>query len=307
MSSIWLRNLSSFSLTEWIPAPVADLEEALSKYRFRGIGALETEHRGFEPVFGQEGLVRKVDGAYWFQVKAEHKKVPGSQLKQLLAERIKTIEELEFRTVGRKEKKELKELIRDELLAKAIPSQSLTTVVVDPQSRLAMVDTSSLKTAENIASLLVHALPGLRLTTLAFDTPVADQMTAVLLEGNDALVADDMLVLKGMGTPAATVRFTQYQLSEPEVLAHLNKGMRPSTMALTWDERLSFVLSDTFALKKLDYVDLLQDEPNDKDGDIEEQLKTLLTLQTAELRELMEGLCTWLGRKADEPGTPADA
>lgn len=307
MSNVWMRNLTTFALRDWVDVGMEDIQTGLETRQFRGIASLEKEHRGFTNVFDQDGLVYKCGDAYWVQVKTEQKKVPGAQLKRLLAERMEEIEKREFRKVGRKEKKELQEAISDELLAKVEPTQSTVTAAIDPTTGYIFIDTASMKTAEAVLSLLVHTVPGLKVGVLDFVNRIPDKVTEILLaEEAGEFVADASLVLKGEGTPAATVRFAQCNLSDPEVVAHLSKGLRPASVALTWDGRISFVLTDPLALRRLAYLDLVQDEIDSfNDVDAQTQLNGLLTLQIGEIRELFEAVTNWLVLKdASADGTP---
>lgn len=299
MSELWMRNISCFALTAWPTLSLEEMEEKLAEFAFRGISRLEKEHRGFAPVFGLDARVHKAGDAYWFQVKTEQKKVPGAVLKRLLAERMFEIEQREGRQVGRKERKELKDILADELLAKAIPVPSQVIVMVDPKANYLMIDTASGKVADAVLSLLVRALNGTQLGLLESASGIAHQMTNLLLaEETEAFVADSTLVLKAIENPGTTVRFSQCNLSEPEVIAHLNKGMLPSSLALTWDDRLSFVLSDTFVVRRLTYLDQMEEEVEAlNDLDLMAQLNGLLVLQVGELRELYAALTDWLSLK----------
>jgi recombination associated protein RdgC len=308
MTNVWMRNISAFALREWAELTLAELQENLSTQQFRGISSLEKEHRGFTNVFDQENLVCKVADALWVQVKTEQKKIQGAVLKRVLAERVEEIEKRELRKVGRKEKKELKDLVSDELLATTIPVQSITTAVIDPTQGYILIGTASAKTAEAVVNLLVQALPNLTATTLNLDQAVPGKIAEILLaEEEGEFVADSSLVLKGNTAPAATVRFAKCNLSEPEVVAHLSKGLRPTSVELTWNDRISFVLTDPLTVRRLNYIGLIQEDIDAlADVDAQTQLNGLLTLQIGELRELFGALFAWLGLPSEELQAPAE-
>ena len=297
MAGMWFRAVTCFNLTEFPNVTSDALAEMLDEQKFVPCGELDREMHGFGPAFGQDSLVRKVKDVFWIQVFSEVKPVPGALVKRRLAERITKIEEEEVRTVGRKEKKELKEMVIDELLAKAEAVQSSLTIMVDPTAKLLVVGTTSKKKTETALTLLLRCVDKFSFARMEFSKTIAGQMSELLLdEATSEFVTDSSLVLKGPGTPAASVRFTQHSLAGPEVLTHLNAGLRPVALELSWRERLSFVLSDEFDIKKLSFLELVtSDFDSAKPEDPDELIDAMLMIQTGELREMVFALTDWLG------------
>lgn len=301
MSALWLKNITVFNLAKFPQISTDDLNDALETHRFVPCSKLERESHGFTQAFGQESFVRKTGAVYWVEVLSEQKVVPGAVVKRLLVERILKIEQEEARKVGKKEKKAIKEALVDELLATALATQSSTVVMIDTEAGYVLVNSTSSKKCDLIASLLVHTIDGIELSRPDFNNSIATEMANLLVsEEESVFVTDSSLLLKGPGSPAATVRFAKHSLQTPEVVAHLTAGLRPAAMELLYNDRIGFVLTDPFAIKGLKFTDVVQDELGDTPEDAEELLDGVLTLQAGELKALIADLKAWLQKEPDE-------
>ncbi|MBC8737184.1 recombination-associated protein RdgC [Paraburkholderia sp. UCT31] len=296
-AKLWFKNLSCFALASFPALSTEDLNELLEKEQFHPCGELDREQHGFVRAYDQDMFVRKAGDAFWVQVKSEHKLLPGNVVKRLLQERVEQIQAKESRRVGKKEKKDLKEMLIEELLPKALTAQSTVTALIDPKAGYLFVDTAGAKKAEGVVSLLLRAVAGIDMARMNFDNSLAGKMADLLLaeENETAFTTDSALVLKGPGTPASTVRFAKFNLHEPEVAAHLTAGLRPTSMELTFNDRINFTLTEPFGIRKLNFLELVQEDLGAADGGNEDELiDSTLTIQVMELRELVRGLTDWL-------------
>lgn len=89
------------------------------------------------------------------------KLLPSRVIKQASAERIAQIEVEQGHKAGRKQCKEIMEAVEDELLASAFQVTSKTYVWIDFDSKLIVVDTSSINKADAIVELLIKTIDGL--------------------------------------------------------------------------------------------------------------------------------------------------
>lgn len=310
MNGLWLKALTCLTLTDFPVMPAETLAEKLEAERFVPCQSIERERHGFIPAFEQESQVRKVNDVFWVQLMSEVKPIPGSAVKRLLRERVTELEQKEVRRVGKKEQKELKEQIIDELVQKAVPVQSTLTIMLDPSKNLMVVGTTSTKKVDLALKLLLKCIDGFNPAYMRFEKSVQAQMTELLMDEESSIFAtDSSLVLKGQTAPAATVRFAKHSLAGPEVVTHLNAGLRPVSLELGWRDRLSFVLTEKLEIKSLNYLELVTSEleaapPEDP----AELIDAMLMVQTGEVRAMMADLSDWLGgpeKAADS--TPATA
>jgi recombination associated protein RdgC len=63
--------------------------------------------------------------------------------------------------------------------------------------------------------------------------------------------------LKSADESKAVVRYSRHPLDIDEVRQHIESGKQPTRVALTWADRISFVLTEAFTLKKVTFLDVV--------------------------------------------------
>ena len=105
--------------------------------------------------------------------------------------------------------------------------------------------------------------------------------------------------LKAPGDEKATVRYVRHSLDgggvDDEIKAHLTRGKIPTHLALTWNDRLSFVLTERFEIKRLAFLDLIKEEAEKAPEHADEQFDADFTLMTGELSRFLPALVETLG------------
>ena len=103
--------------------------------------------------------------------------------------------------------------------------------------------------------------------------------------------------LKGSDEQKPVVRYARHPLDIDEVRAHLTSGKMPTRLALSWNERVAFTLTEAFAIKKISFLDLAFEGRPDVSGD--EAFDADLALATGELGRLIPALIEGLGGEHD--------
>src|SRR5690606_15765781 len=203
-----------------------------------------------------------------------------------------------------KRSKELKEQIVHELLPRAFSKRAATLVWVDPKAGLVMVDTASLKRADRILSLLLEALgEGASLVLLQTQASPATAMSNWLKnrEAPAGFSVDRECELKQPDTEKSTVRYARHNLDIDEVGLHIEQGKLPTQLAMTWDNRVSFVLTESMALKKIKLLDVVLEGAKGQD----EGFDTDAAIATGELRRLIPDLVEALDGEQETPAPAA--
>jgi len=65
------------------------------------------------------------------------------------------------------------------------------------------------------------------------------------------------------------IRCKRHDLSLPEIKNHLDIGKQVIKLAMSWDNRLSFILDENLSVKRLKFLDLVQDQVSDTQVDSE--------------------------------------
>lgn len=274
------------------------LEEALQKETFQPCGATQEQSTGWVPPRGEAhgALVESVGGQWILRFQSESKILPASVVQKRVQEKCDAIERESGRKPGKKEQRDLKEEARLDLLPQAFTKQSSVWVWIDPQAHLLVVDASAKAKADDVASSLVEHVPGLFLALLHTQTSPQAAMAQWLLD-QDA--PEDFWIcleceLKASDETKAVVRYGRHPLDIEEVRQHIQAGKLPTKLALTWNGCVSFILTESLALRKI-----TTDVPPDCDA--ESGFDADVAIITSELSQLVPELIEALGGEALHP------
>lgn len=254
------KNVLVYRIVRWDPQPLAAVEERLQAAAFVECGPSQAESAGWVPPRGERhgALLESVGGQWLLRLMVETRAVPGGAVKTRLEAELDRVEQETGRRPKGKRAKELKEDVVRELLPRAFPKRGSTLVWVDAAAGRVVLDTTGGKRADRIATLLIEAHGGgLTLAPLQTQRAPAAAMSHWLSskEPPAAFSLDRECELKQPDSEQATVRYARHALDIDEVAAHIEQGKRPTQVAMTWDGRMSFVLTETLTLKKLKRLD----------------------------------------------------
>ncbi len=279
----------------WQPT-LAQLEQALDAERFVPCGASQEKSIGWvEPRGEAHGpLVEAVNGQRIFKLKIETKGVPGSVVTRKAKERCAYIETTTGRKPGKKEMKEIKEDVKMSLMPMAFSKESSVWVWVDPVAHLLALDAGSQAKADEVVTMLVKTFAGVSLTLL--NTHMSPQSAmASWLTSQDApagFSVDRECELKAADESKSVVRYVRHPLDTDEVKQHVEAGKLPTRLAMTWEGRVSFSLTEALQLKKVTFLDVVfENTTSDKD----EGFDADVAIATGELQQLLPDLMAALG------------
>ena len=291
------KSITAFRIqNSWHPS-VASVEAALSAKRFAACAATQEATSGWEPPRGEKhgALIEAVGGHWILRLKSEKKMIPGSVITLLASERAEQIEETTGRKVGRKEVKDLKEEIRLDCLPKAFSRFSATHVWIDVEREMLVIDTSSQSKADEVIAHLLRSLDGLVLaplqTKLSPAVVMADWLNGVEMPAT--LELDRECELQANDETRGKVRYTRHNLVIDEVRSHIQSGKTPTQVGVTWDGRVSFVLTDELQIKKVKFLDGVIDKADSDTG--KDRFDADVAITTGELTRLIPDLAAALG------------
>ena len=293
-----LKNLITYRISPLRPADLATIEEAFAKSPFIECGATQQKSAGWVPPRGEAhgALVESIGGQWIARLMTETKAVPASVLARKVAEKAARIEQETGRKPERKETKELKDEALLDLLPMAFTKQASTWVWIDPTARLLVLDTASQGRADEVVSMLVEALPGLSVSLLNMKTSPQAAMAHWLAtqEPPEGFSIDRECELKAADESKAVVKYGRHPLDIAEVQEHIKQGKLPTKLALTWGDRVSFVLTERLQIKKLAFLDSVFEGSKADEGGFD----TDVAIATGELRKLIPDLIEALGGEA---------
>lgn len=292
------KNARLFRLQEPFTLDAATLEEQLRSRCFRPCGPLETVTLGWTtPCPQQDGggpLVHTLAGQYLLIcARRQERLLPAAVVAEALEERVSEIEAEEARSIGRAERRRLREAIMTELLPRAFTRSRRILAYVDPAAGWLVVDAASDKIAEELVSLLRETLGSLPATPPRPETTPTTRMTDWLASGSGpgGFELGDACELRDPQDSQSVVRCRGQDLASAEIATHLHAGKQIVQLALASTDRLDFVLTDDLALKRLRLADGLLDDL--AEGDSEDPIvrfEAELTILVASIGEVLERL-----------------
>jgi len=304
------KNLIVYRIAPGWSATLEQVEEALGKTRFAPIGATQEKSVGWTAPRGEAhgALIESVGGQWICKLAVETKSVPASVVNRKVDERAAQIEQSSGRKPGKKERRDLKDEALQALLPQAFTKQSAVLVWIDTASRLLVAGTGAQGRADELTTLLVEALPGL--SVALFDTQVAAPAAMadwlVTQEPPAGFSIDRECELKAADESKAVVRYARHSLAIDEVRQHVEQGKMPTKLALVWDDRVSFLLTEGMQLKKLTFLETVFEDGKSGAGK-DEGFDADVAIATGELSQLLPDLFAALGGEAVPGAAPSAA
>lgn len=294
---MWFKNLQIYRLpTRWAISLEAFAEQ-LARGPFVKCPSNQPMSRGWISPRGDGDLVFSLGRQWMIALAVEQRLLPSSVINKEAKERAETIETQQGYAPGRKQMKELRERVTEELMPRAFTSRRTTFVWIDPQAGWFCVDASSPARAEEVIEHLRHCLDEFPLTMLHTQLSPQSAMADWLAgEGPDGFSIDRDCQFKAASEEKATITYQHHPLEGmTEIRDQLAKGLLPTKLALTFDDRLSFVLTDKMELKRLTFLDLLKEEAEKSAERADEQFDADFALMTGELGRFLPQLVAALG------------
>lgn len=298
---MWFKNLQLYRLPANWPMTADQLDAKLAPQAFVACTSLERQSQGWVPPRHEGRLVHTVNGQMLLLLGTEKKLLPTTVVNQVAKARAAELEAQQGFRPGRKQMKEIKEQVADELLVKAFSIFSSTWVWIDPVHGWLVVDSASTARAEDVLKLLIQAIDKFPLDSLRVARSPVVAMTDWLAsdEAPGGFTVDQDTELRAQGESKATVRYVRHTLEAEDVRRHIAAGKQCTRLALTWADRVSFVLTESLAVKRLAPLDVLKEEDvTSRDDD--ERFDTDMALMTGELAKMLDDLVLALGGELKE-------
>lgn len=295
---MWFKNLQIYRLpTPW-NVDIEQLTSQLATQAFQPCSNSEMQSQGWIAPRANGGLVHVINRQLLLQLSTERKLLPNSVINQVTKARAAEIEEQQGFKPGRKLLKEIKEQVSEELLPRAFSIQRSTAVWIDPVNGWAIIDASSPARADEVLKLLLKCVDKFPIELLRVNLSPLAAMTD-WLAGNEApagFTIDQDTELRSSAESKATVRYVRHSLDPVEVANHISSGKQCTKLALTWNDKVSFVLTENLAIKRIKALDVLTEKSEAQHED--ERLDGDFALMCGELHQLLSDVVLALGGEA---------
>jgi recombination associated protein RdgC len=284
---------------EWSPS-AAELEGQLAARTLQPCGPFEMSCRGWVPVTSGGRLLHTVNQQHMIALGENQKLLPGSIVRQVAQERAEILAEEQGFPVGRKQMRDLRARVADELRARALTRRRVTRAWIDPLAGWFAVDAAGIPRAETVVEALGDALGSFAPLVVETERSPQAAMASWLLRGEAParFSIDDDLELQTADKSKTVIRYTRHPLDGKDIQAHLASGKYPTRLGLTWNDRVSFVLTDKLQVKRLEFLEMAKDVPEGDELDPAEQFDIDFALMAGELAGLLGDLAKVLGNES---------
>ncbi len=159
------------------------------------------------------------------------------------------------------------------------------------------VDAGSDARADEFMEVLLGTLDDIAPRPLQTQVSPIAAMTGWLAGGEPPVgfTLDSDLELRAASEAQAAIRYVHHDIGGPEVAAHIAAGKIATKLGMTWNDRVSFVLTDKLHLKRLAFLDILKEQAEKSAENADEQFDTDFALMSGELAQLFDDLLVALG------------
>jgi recombination associated protein RdgC len=301
---MWFKNLQFYRLPAGWSMSAEALEEQLARKRFQPCGSQDQETRGWVSPHDGDTLVHRVGDQWLIALGSEQRLLPSSVVKQEAEERAEEIAARQGYKPGRKQMKELRDQVMQEFLPRAFTRRKKVFAWIDPVNGWLGIDAPSQTRAEDVLEALRQALDSLPLALVRTERSPASAMADWLAGGAapDGFTIDQDCELRAVTEDKAAVRYVRHALEGDEVRAHLEGGKMPTRLALTYDDRVSFVLTEKMEVKRLDFLDVVKEKVDESGAeDARAIFDAGFALMTGEIALLLPALVDALGGEMKMP------
>ena len=299
---MWFKNLQLHRL----PAPwnvsAEQIEKWLAPHAFQPANSIELQRQGWASPRNDGSLVYSLNKQMLLTYRAEKKLLPASVVTQVTKARAQELEEQQGFKPGRKQMRDLKEQVTDELLPRAFSIQRDTRVWIDTVNGWLVIDSASPTVGDDVLGLLVKSIDRLPLSSVRVAQAPVAAMTDWLLAGEGPVnfTLDQDTELRSPAEGNATVRYVGHALEADDMRRHIEAGKQCMRLAMTWNDRVSFVLTPSLTIKRIAPLDVIKDASDPTAANDDEQFDSDFTLMTGELAKLLDGVLDALGGELDD-------
>ena len=295
------QKLTIYRITAGLPAESQQLAEFLALSEFEPTTPNQELSSGFEPPRAKHGAFVEAIAGHWIaRLVIETRKVPSDALQRRIDEVIETVEQNTGRKPGRKERRDIRDQCVAELLPQAFPKRVAVPVWIDPAAGLLLIGSTSAAHIDQVINCLVRSVPDLAFAPVRTKLSPRAAMAAWLLSfrfgelQSESFDVGRECELRADDESKAVVRYKNEHLEREEVLQHLLGGKLVTRLALTFEDRVAFVLTDLMQLKSIELLDVALEQHKGDDDEVD-AFDGDVMIATGELSVLIAKLIDELG------------
>jgi recombination associated protein RdgC len=286
---MWFKNLTVYRLPADWSWSAASLEEALARRPLQPCSPLEMRSMGWVAPATTDRLLHTLGEHHLVALGVDQKLLPASIVRQEAERRARIQAESQGFPVGRRQMRALKMQVLEELRARALSRRRMTRAWIDPNGRWLVVDSASDRRAEELVETLRDTLGSLAVQKVDTERSPSLCMAAWLMQADasGAFSIEQDLELQSGEAAKSIVRYRRHPLDGKEVRAYVAAGKRPTQLGLTWNGRISFVLTEKLQIKRVEFLEIARERGDEEEIDPAGQFDLDFAVMAGELAKLI--------------------
>ena len=299
----FFKNALVYRLNRDLAFSAEEMQPQLEAFRFSPVGSQDVSRTGWVSplVDDSDMLVHDVGGQLLLKIRKEEKILPAAVIAKGVAEKVAKLEAEQSRKLKKTERDSIKDEVLHSLLPRAFTKDSFTQIWIDTKNSLIIVDAASARKAEDALALLRKTLGSLPVVPLTLESPIELTLTEWVRAGDlpAGFALGDRATLKAVLEDGGVLKSQKQDLVSDEIATHIAAGKLVTELALDWQERIQFTLTDAAAIKRIRFSDVLTQQNDDIDReDVAQRADADWLLMTGELSALIGDLVAALGGEA---------
>lgn len=297
---MWFKNLYIVQITSEFTLTPEELEEKLQAYCAKPCGVLQEFSYGWTPPLGRESsmLVHSIAGYHMIAVRKESKLLPATIVRDAAQEKIAVLEETQGRKASGREKASIREETRTELMSRAFHKSQTLFAYIDLKNNWLIIDTTNQKKADEFMELLRKSVGKFDIANLQTEKTPRLVMSNWLLskQAPAEFNVETQCQMVDSQDVKTVVKFVNHDLMHDEISQHLLAGKQAVELALTWQNQISFVVTDSLLIKRFQLLDLIKAEMNEVQAeDKAERFDADFAIMTSAISELLPAVFNLFG------------
>lgn len=286
---MWFKNLTVYRLPADWAWSAASLEEALARRPLQPCSTFEMRSVGWVPPATSDRLLHTLADHHLLALGVDQKLLPGSVVRQEAERRARTQAASQGFPLGRRQMRALKMQVLEELRARALTRRHMTRAWIDPRGGWLVVDSASERRAEELVETLRDTLGSLAVRKADTQRSPSACMAAWLMQSDasGAFCIEQDLELQAGEPVGSIVRYRRHPLDGKEVRAYVAAGKRPTQLGLTWNGRISFILTEKLQIRRVEFLEVAPERGDEEEADPAEQFDLDFAVMSGELAKLI--------------------
>jgi len=289
---IWFKNAQVYRFSETVAPEIELWQEQMKQHLWAPCQQQQPVSLGWVSAIPDAETLIHTSGEFWLLcLQRQERLLPGPVVREVLQEKVETIQSSEDRRVGSKERQTLKDEVIFSLLPKAFVRTSRHYLMIDLKQRLLIVDAASESRADEVTSFLRESLGSLPLTLLQSHCQPSAILTQWIVTPDDIAPGWELLPdleLTQSSNNDIKVRLKNLELDSESIASHIEQDGRVIQIAVNWQDRVEAIITAKSQIKRIRFADLITEQAMDQsDDDKYSQFDASFTLMANELSQLV--------------------